>query len=260
MRPLLHALALAAAATFSALTSAEVTVSVDGAVSRAGEQRLQEGARLFDAIKAAGVVPEAYHLGAAWLHRKDIPAQRELKFGLIFDLNVIGKDAERAENAGLVVLVDRLRDGLNSMPVTGRRANTLDPIRLELDRGSNRHVDDGDRLLYPVRPKTVLVTGAVHADCELPHVGLRPAIEYLAACPRHPAADTDWSYVVQPDGQVFRQGVALWNRESGSPLAPGARLYVPLRATMTKEAAQAFNDAFAAFLATQPLPLAGHVK
>lgn len=255
MRILLRAFALAVAATFGAPVGAEVVVMVQGAVSRAGGQSLQDGARLFDAVKAAGVGPDAYLLGAAWLRGKDIAAQRELKFGLVFDLEVIAKDAARAGNSTLSALADRLRDGIAAMPVTGRRANTLDPVRLELDRGSNRLLGDGDRLLFPVRPKTVRVTGAVLADCELPHAALHPATGYLANCPRHPAADTDWIYVIQPDGQVVRQGAALWNREQGSPLAPGARLHVPLRATMTTETAQTFNDAFAAFLATQPLPL-----
>lgn len=260
MSRLFPALALAAVATFIAPASAELAVSIEGAVLRAGRQRLPERARLLDAIKPAGVSPDAYLLGAAWLRRADIPAQRERRIGLIFDLETIATDADKAGDLALVTLADRLRDGLSAMPITGRRLNTLDPVRLELDRGGNRLVAEGDRLLYPARPRTVLVTGAVHADCELPHVGLRPATEYLVACSRHRAADADWIYVVQPDGRVFRRGVALWNREQDFPLAPGARLYVPLRAAMTKEAAQVFNDAFAAFLATQPLPPGGDGK
>src|SRR5690606_3683307 len=134
----------------------------------------------------------------------------------------------------LAALAARLAAQVRTMPVTGRRPNTLDPVRLELEPRNNRPLAAGDRLIYPPRPATVTVIGAVEADGVLPFAGLRPATAYAADCPRHAAADPDWLHVIQPDGTVSRHGVAGWNRDPAQPLAPGARVYVPLRQALVE--------------------------
>lgn len=235
----------------------QVTVTVDGSVVRPGAQVLKAEARLLDATRAAGVRPDAYLLGAAWLNGDELARQRKLKVGVLFDLGVLEREARLDDEAGLAKLVARLAEQVRAMPVSGRRVATLDPVRLELESHSNRLLRDGDRLVFPPRPETVTVTGAVRADCTLPFVGLRDAAAYLADCPRHADADTDWFYILQPDGEVTRRGIALWNRDLAQPLAPGARLVVPLRASLLKDRAESLNDELAAFLSSQPLPLAG---
>jgi capsule biosynthesis protein GfcC len=251
---------VAAAMLTSCVASAQLAVSVDGNVLRPGAHALKAGARLLDAVRAAGVQPEAYLLGAAWLHGDAVASQRELKVGLLFDLTILEQGARLDGNAELATLAARLGDQVRAMPVTGRQANTLDPIRLELEPRSNRPLVGGDRLLFPARPQTVTVVGAVRADCVLPFIGLRKATEYAADCPRQTSADTDWLYIIQPDGAVLRRGVALWNRDPAQVLAPGARIVVPLRASILKERADRLNDDLAAFLATQPLGSAGEVR
>ena len=113
------------------------------------------------------------------------------------------------------------------MPVTGRRVAQLDPVRVELNRGDNPYLSNGDVLLYPPRPTTVRVVGAVLGECELAYQPLQPAISYLKSCPRDPGADADLLFIIQPDGRVFQQGIALWNETKSVPPAPGARIYVP---------------------------------
>lgn len=253
----LVALATAAAILVAGSVRAQIGVTVEGSVSRPGEHELGTRPRLLDAVKAAGIRAEAYLHGAAWLHRAEIAPQRELKAGVLFDLAVLEQEARLDGDAARIALVARLRDQLRAMPLTGRRVNTLDPVRLELEPRSNRVVSAGDRLLFPVRPDTVSITGAVRADCVLPFVGLRGAAGYVADCPRHADADADWLYVIQPDGQVLRRGIALWNRDHAQPLAPGARIFVPLRADMLRERAERLNGEFAAFLATQVLEPVG---
>ena len=67
-------------------------------------------------------------------------------------------------------------------------------------------------------------------------------------------ADPDWLYVIEPDGRVFRQGIALWNRSAALALAPGAVLYVPFKPRAIEPAADAdFNRDMARFIATQPI-------
>jgi hypothetical protein len=83
---------------------------------------------------------------------------------------------------------------------------------------------------------------------------MQDARRYLAACPASRAADPDMIYVVQPDGAVFEQDIALWNRSEPRPLAPGAWIYVPFdRHAIAGAADESFNRDVADFLATQIL-------
>lgn len=240
-----------------ALGPAGAAVRVEGLVERPGEQPLAPGDRLLDALLPARVRADAYLLGAAWLHRAEIPAQRDLKTGILFELGVLERLAVMGDEPERAELFHRLAEQVLAAPVSGRRATSLDPLRLETRPGDNRLLGEGDRLLFPPRPRHVRVTGAVRADCSLPFRGLRPATAYLHDCPRHIAADPDWLYVIQPDGQVRRLGVAAWNRSPDQPLAPGAVLYVPLDGSLLEGLAKDLNRELARFIATQPLPLDG---
>lgn len=229
-----------------------VTVRVEGRVVHAGAQALPEGARLADALLAAEVEPDAYVLGAAWLRPSLQPAQRRLKAGVLYDLEVLAGEARLGGDAELLALARRLAQKVRALPVTGRaRGALLDPRPLELSP-QNHLLAEGERVLVPARPATIRVTGAVAHDCRLPHQPLRDARDYLADCARAAAADPDWLYVIQPDGTVVRLGTGLWNRAAAQPLAPGAVLYVPIRRTATAD--PALNDQMAQLLATQPLP------
>lgn len=252
-RPLLAALAWLALGVVSP-AGAAVSVRVEGQVAHAGVQHLPGGTRLASAVTAAQVRPQAYVLGAAWLRPSLLIAQRQLKAGVLYDLDVLTGTARLAGDAPLQALGQRLLRSVRALPVTGRaRMVLLDPRPLEVSP-QNHLLADGDRVLYPPRPDDVRVTGAVQADCRLPHQPLRDARAYLADCPLDAAADRDWLYVIQPDGAVSRLGVALWNRAEPQALAPGAVLYVPIRARAADAVDVQLNGDLATLLATQLLP------
>ncbi|WP_242113086.1 capsule biosynthesis GfcC family protein [Luteimonas aquatica] len=246
---------LAAALALSSAGTAlsQVRVMAEGEVDAPGEHLLENRARLDDAALAAKARPHAYLAGAAWLRPALIPQQTRLKAGLLFDLELLARLAGGQGNDRLVALATGLAAQLRAMPVTGRQVALLDGRVLEVAAAANLPVADGDRLVYPARPRTVRVVGAVERECALPHVALRDARLYLPDCALAPDADVDTIQVIQPDGRVFEQGIALWNRGPPVPLAPGAVLYVPLRARLIDPVDPVFNREMAEFLATQPL-------
>lgn len=253
----LFCLALAASVPVSAQTSGgPLRASVEGAVERPGTYEFPAEARLADAVLTGMPDRRAYPLGAALLRHDAVQAQARIRAGLLHDLDALASRADSASDlAGTAV---RLREWLASLPPTGRVPNTLlEPRGLEVDPEANRPLADGDRFVYPVRPATVRVVGAVSRHCELPHVALRGAAAYLGDCPPAAIADRDWVYAVQPDGHVQRLGIAAWNRSPAYPLAPGAVVYVPLSERELRGVAPRFNRELAGFLATQPLPAAG---
>jgi len=231
-----------------------VSVSVSGQVDRPGMQSLSGNARLADAATAAQVKPEAYVLGASWTQKSKQFEQMRLQAGLLYELGAVADQATREGNAPLATLGAQLKRWLQAMPVTGRRVTrTLDAGALAANDADNLPLDEGDTLSYPQRPSTVRVIGAVRKSCALPHVALQDAREYVKACPAQ-MADRDFLYVIQPDGQVFELGIALWNESPPMPLAPGAIVYVPLDRRLTAGVTDAvFNHEMADFIATQPL-------
>jgi protein involved in polysaccharide export with SLBB domain len=233
---------------------AAVSVMISGEVGRPGMQTLEGNVRLADVAAAAQVKPDAYVLGASWTQQSRVMPQRRLQAGLVYELGAIADQARREGDASLSALSASLRQWLQAMPVTGRRAvRTLDPGALAATSADNLPVEDGDTLSYPRRPATVRVVGAVKAPCELPHVALQDARRYVEACATQ-FADRDSLFVIQPDGQVFELGIALWNTSPPMALAPGAIVYVPLDQRRIAGAADVvFNREMAEFIATQPL-------
>jgi hypothetical protein len=246
------------AAFFSVLwaspAAAQLQVRVDGAVAKAQTFSFPNRAHLSDVALAAHVLPEAYPLGAAWLRAALLKPQTGLKAGVLFDLTSLGSQALLHRRDELALLAATLHDWIAAMPVTGRTPALLDPRAVEITPDANRGVADGDRLFYPLRPTTIRIVGAVQQICDLPLRPLQDARLYLSSCAQSPLADPDWIYVIEPDGRVFRQGIALWNRSAALSLAPGAVVYVPIRERSAAPIDPQLNSDLAAFLATQVLP------
>lgn len=227
-------------------------IEVRGAVSAPGVRQLAAHARLSDAALAASVQMDAYMLGAAWLRPSLLGEQQRLRAGVLFDLQSVNRNALKDDRSDLAKLSASLVSWLQTLPATGRQVALLDPRAVEVTPAANRPVADGDVLYYPRRPTSIRVVGAVKQPCELPLAALQDARLYLESCPASHLADPDRIFVVQPDGRVFEQGIALWNRSPPMPLAPGAVIFVPLSASSVRSVAPDLNAELAAFLATQP--------
>ncbi len=255
MRPAIRALAglLLAALVCnpaSAQPAAEnLTVHIDGQVLSPGSYSLPAGSRLSQAAFAGQVSSAAWFLGAALLRESAVEAQVRLKAGVLFDLKVNAVHAKATGNAGLLNLAERLDAMVSPLPVTGRVVAELNPLAQLLPQ-NNPPLENGDRLLYPLRPDTVRVIGAVEQNCKLPYVpGMQP-VDYLEGCPRHAMSDPSEVFLVQPDGSLSRAPVAHWNIRPAN-VATGAIIYVPLRRNMLSPEATGLNVDMAAFLATQ---------
>jgi len=234
---------------------AVLNVSAEGAVGRPGPAVYPSLARLSDVAQAVGVDSQAYVLGAAWLQPDLKRDQLRLHAGLVYELGAIRRKAMASGNDSLAENAAAFQAWVSARPITGRRPGvTLDPGRLEVTPADNWPVHDGDTLFYPGRPSDIRVVGAVDKACRLPQVPMQDARRYLATCPASRAADPDLIYVVQPDGAVFEQNIALWNRAEPRPLAPGAWIYVPFyRRAIAGAADDGFNRDVADFIATQLL-------
>lgn len=226
-------------------------VSVSGDVRNPGVVDLPSGARALDVIRSAQPNPESYWLAAAWLRQPLLDEQTRLKAGVLFDLKVLQRTALLFEQTQRAALALRLYEQVSRMPVTGRQIAILDPIAIEVGFARNFRLDDGDSLVYPSRSGVVEVLGAVAQPCRLEHRAMQQARDYLQSCAPLADADTDYLWLIQPDGISRRVGIAPWNRESGQVPAAGSKILVPVRADDLNPPIPELNQQLAEFLATQ---------
>ncbi|MGE8187978.1 capsule biosynthesis GfcC family protein [Pseudomonas sp. NPDC086278] len=227
------------------------TVTVTGDVLNPGPVELPPGGRLSDVISAAVPNAESYWLAAALLRQSLLDEQTRLKTGVLFDLQVLQREALIFDRPGRAALAQRLYEQVSRMPVTGRQVTVLDPVAIEVGFALNVQLGDGDRLIYPLRVNEVEVLGAVVEPCRLPYVALQQARDYLRKCSALADADTDYLWLIQPNGVTRQVGIAPWNRESGQFPAAGSKILVPVKNDDLDPPIPELNQQLAEFLATQ---------
>ena len=209
----LKKLALCVLLSHTAISQAAVSVSGD--VLKPVSVAYKPGMRLLDVISKAQPNPESYWLAAAWLHKPEVEKQIRLKVGVLFDLKMLQRGALLSNNHGLAAVAERLHRDISQLPVTGRKVVNLDPVALEVGFAHNYLVSDGDKVSYPARSNSVTVLGAVEHDCTLPYQPLQQVRDYLDSCPPLKEAESDFLWLIHPDGTYKRVAIAAWNREDG---------------------------------------------
>ncbi len=234
-------------------TQTQAAVTVRGDVLKPGSLEFGSGMHIQDAISQAQPNPESYWLAAAWLHTPLLEQQTRLKAGVLFDLKMLQRGALLNSNDDLATLAARLHDDVSRMPVTGRKVAVLDPVALEVGFARNYALADGDHLIYPERPNTIKIVGAVQQSCTLSYRAQQEVRDYLDSCPRQATAESDFLWLIHPDGRYQRVAIAAWNREDGVHAAAGSTILVPVRNDNTDLPTPDLNEQLAQFLATQPL-------
>jgi membrane-associated phospholipid phosphatase len=145
-----------------------------------------------------------------------------------------------------------LADLLRSMPVTGRMPVAHADARwLQGAASQDPVLALGQALVLLPRPKNVAVLNESGRLCLVVHTVGALARDYLQACAAFQVVvEADRAWLVQPDGQVQRVGLAPWNLspESQTELAPGGWIWAP---NMHAGLGLAFSDNLARFLSMQ---------
>jgi len=226
-------------------------VTVTGDVANPGAVELPAGGRLLDVISVAQPNAESYWLAGVLLRQSLVEQQARLKAGVLFDLDVLQRMAVLFDRPSRAALAVRLAEQVRRMPVTGRQVAVLDPVAVEVGFARNIRLDDGDRLIYPLRVDEVEVLGAVAESCRLPYQPLQEARDYLQGCTPLVDADADYLWLIQPNGVTRRVGIAHWNRESGQIPAAGSKILVPVKNDDLDPPIPELNQQLAEFIATQ---------
>ncbi|MGF6088824.1 capsule biosynthesis GfcC family protein [Pseudomonas sp. 18173] len=229
----------------------QAAVTVTGDVANPGAVDLPPGGRLLDVISVAQPNAEGYWLAGVLLRQSLLEEQARLKAGVLFDLDVLQRMALLFDRPSRAALAVRLAEQVRQMPVTGRQVADLDPVAVEVGFARNLRLDDGDRLIYPLRVDEVEVLGAVAEPCRLQYQPRQEVRDYLQGCTPLVDADADYLWLIQPNGTSRRVGIAHWNRESGQVPAAGSKILVPVKTDDLDPPVPELNQQLAEFIATQ---------
>ena len=189
--------------------------------------------RLSDWLLEQAIDPNAYPLGLSWRVPGEVPAQAELRLKLLRSLSGLDQEVKADPK-----VLQRLRDWVSSLPVTGRvRVAVSDARWLQANVARDPMLQPGHSVVLPKRPSTVTVITSRGTRCAVIHAPGNEAMAYVPSCAVPDsgrldwfwASRPDWVWVAQPDGRVQRFGVAAWNREAQDEPAPGAWIWAPPR-------------------------------
>ena len=135
-------------------------------------------------------------------------------------------DALREDNdAESAAIVERVRQQLATLKVTGRQQVNLDPDWVRIRPQANLRLEGEYQLYTQAKPTSVRVMGAVDHAGSTPWVPGRTVAEYLATHTHQSGAERDTAWLISPAGEVSEVPVAYWNRRHIEPEA-GSIIFV----------------------------------
>jgi Exopolysaccharide biosynthesis protein YbjH/Capsule biosynthesis GfcC len=183
---------------------------------------------------------ESYALGLMWQTPEELQRQTKEKMELVQLLHelLVSNKINSKQHTSMLKILDAL-------PATGRvRVSAANAKWLEAHAIKNPVIGPKDKVNLPKKPRSLRVIDSDGTLCELIHKQGLFAKDYVHACIQNPSS---WVWVVQPDGRVQKNGIALWNRQSQDQPAPGSWIWAPSKDVFD----EAFNRKWANWLSYQ---------
>lgn len=235
---------------YSALLATPIAQAGDLSLQAATEGQFQSpqiynvlpGTRLNALANTWKLVPNAYRLGISLERMSQKPLQERARSSLLYQLPDMRIDEQTKAS---------LKHQIESFKVTGRVLQAFDWDAIELRTQQNRLIRQGDVIVAPKRPNSIIIGGAAKVQ-KLSFKANRTVAEYVENIHRLDGADPSYVWVISPDTTRYKVGVSYWNTEKAY-LAPGSAIYVPLKDTLF-HSYQEFNQSMLRLYAAQELP------
>tara|TARA_R110002126_G_scaffold10245_39_gene46582 strand:- start:1538 stop:2341 length:804 start_codon:yes stop_codon:yes gene_type:complete len=183
----------------------------------------QQLPRLADVLQPLALQQDWYWPAAA-LYRNDSDKPELLQQQLLQRLAAL--KGKWQQDSNYVSSIEQLTFQLRQWRLAERIMLDIDYDVARLTPARNPQFDPGEYLLQlTARPQHVQVFGLARAE-RISHYGNASAQVYARQLRRFAGASTDWLYILQPDGEVIKAGIASWNGQH-TEVMPGSQLFVP---------------------------------
>jgi protein involved in polysaccharide export with SLBB domain len=222
------------------------SIKVSGEVTHPSTYGIQPGERLSSVLeRAGGYTKNAYPYGALLMRRDVREVQLKSQMDLISRIksekvllkSLPENDADQ-KNAKLTA-ISQTDSTLNELLTREPAGRVVVHIQKDINQWKNTPADiivrDGDVMVIPKNPNTVLITGQVFNPTAVSQQGSRSAKWYLSqAGGLTPMADRKAVFVIRADGSVIaakNNNSGWWSGDPlGASLRPGDTIVVPERA------------------------------
>lgn len=222
------------------------SIKVSGEVTHPSTYGIQPGERLSSVLeRAGGYTKNAYPYGALLMRRDVREVQLKSQMDLISRIksekvllkSLPENDADQ-KNAKLTA-ISQTDSTLNELLTREPAGRVVVHIQKDINQWKNTPADitvrDGDVVVIPKNPNTVLITGQVFNPTAVSQQGSRSAKWYLSqAGGLTPMADRKAVFVIRADGSVIaakNNNSGWWSGDPlGASLRPGDTIVVPERA------------------------------
>lgn len=169
------------------------------------------------------------------LPAKDIEHERSLLLAQLETLKAGVSASQQSE-------IRTLQHVIRNWQLAKRLLLPIDFDRARLEPTFNRRFDGGDYIFQlNRRPMSVTFWGAMEGTLKLNHKGVSAVADYMSALPFSVNADKTFVWVVQPDGDIQRIGVASWNYQH-IEVMPGATVFVPFAGNLFNDDLEQLNE------------------
>lgn len=179
------------------------------------------GAKTLADLVTQPQLAQSWWPGAIISERQSTAAAQQQHQALLGRLAALAAD----EDADDAAAINRLRQQLSAMKVTGRQLINLDPDRVRVRTDNNPPLAGEYELWVGPQPATITLAGLIGSPGPKPFTPGKTVTDYLDDATRLSGAERSYAWVVYPDGRIEKAPIAYWNKRHVEPM-PGSILYV----------------------------------
>ncbi|MCF4009307.1 capsule biosynthesis GfcC family protein [Rheinheimera sp. UJ63] len=148
----------------------------------------------------------------------------------------------RSEKENMQVVIAQLVNAISAWQFAKRIPITIDQDLVRVQRRFNPRFDSGNyKLVVSSRPTEIQFWGAIGQAKTISHQGSKSVSFYHKQLSLSSVADSSYVIVVQPNGEVLKVGVQLWNH-THYELMPGAQVIIPFKTGLFAKSLAEFNQ------------------
>lgn len=189
---------------------------------------------------------------ASAIYKADDNRAEQMRSKLLNDISAL--KAQKDPSEATYKALSSIEQQVSAWTLATRVVRTVNYDAARLDPSKNPLLTDGRYMIRLMpRPDAVHLAGAVMRAGSYAHKSQVSTPDYLASIGMLDGAEHDFVYVVSPNGEVSRAGIAYWNG-TYNQLMPGSQVIVPVFSSIFSPSLNKLNESLAQLAVHRVLP------